>query len=67
MSASLSKKYVLMGCEAILGFVCRPGGTSGLETSSGADLNLIDAYLQQLLPALAKATHGAPSKGGNDL
>jgi hypothetical protein len=30
-----------------------------METSSGADLGLIDAYLQQLLPALAKAGTGA--------
>jgi hypothetical protein len=30
-----------------------------MEISSGADLGMIDAYLQQLLPALAKAGGGA--------
>lgn len=30
-----------------------------MEVSSGADLGMIDAYLQQLLPALAKAGGGA--------
>jgi hypothetical protein len=53
-----------MNLKHKMALLCRPGGTSGLEPSSGADLNLIDAYLQQLLPALAKAAHGTPLKGG---
>ncbi|KAF6254497.1 hypothetical protein COO60DRAFT_1642284 [Scenedesmus sp. NREL 46B-D3] len=33
----------------------RRNGTFGLDSSSGADLELVDGYLQQLLPALAGA------------
>jgi hypothetical protein len=42
---------------------CRSGAlaVSGHEAGSGADISLIDAYLQQLLPALAKSK--ATSKG----
>jgi hypothetical protein len=37
---------------------------SSHEAGSGADLGLIDAYLQQLLPALAKASAGAGAHKG---
>jgi hypothetical protein len=45
--------------------VCRSGALSdfGHEAGSGADISLIDAYLQQLLPALAKSKAAAASKG----
>lgn len=45
---------------------CRPAGasTSSHEAGSGADLGLIDAYLQQLLPALAKASAGGGTYKG---
>jgi hypothetical protein len=37
----------------------RPCRTVGLDSSSGADLELVDGYLQQLLPALAGASADA--------